>query len=78
MCNILKYRQGGQLIAPHNFVGGGKVSAKHKNIPAKALKPKDPDRVLARLMPGEIVIPVKYVSKVKKMLKQAKIKLPGL
>jgi hypothetical protein len=66
------------LIKPKPFVNGGKVKPSHKNIPVHALKPKDPDQVLARLMPGEIVIPVKHASKVKKMLKQAKIKLPGL
>lgn len=67
-----------KLIAPRNFTKGGKVAVKHKNIPVHALQPKDPDQVLARLMPGEIVIPVKHASKVKKLLKKAKIKLPGL
>ncbi len=66
------------VVKPHPFTKGGKVKPSHKNIPVHALKPKDPDQVLARLMPGEIVIPVKHASKVKKMLKDAKIKLPGL
>lgn len=78
MCNILKYRMGGAVIAPYNFTAGGKVKVAHKNIPAARLKKGDPDRVLARLMPGEIVIPVKHAAKVKKMLKKEKIKLPGM
>ena len=78
MCNILKYNTGGKIVKPRSFVAGGKVKASHKNIPAVALKPKDPDRVLARLMPGEIVIPVKHTKKIKAYLKKEKIKLPGL
>ncbi len=78
MCHVLKYKTGGKIIAPRSFVKGGSVKAKHKNIPVHALKPKDPDQVLARLMPGEIVIPVKHTKKVKAFLKTAKIKLPGL
>lgn len=78
MCNILKYKTGGKVIVPHTFLGGGKVKASQKNIPAKMLKPRDPDRVLARLMPGELVIPLKHVGKVKAYLKKEKIKLPGL
>jgi len=66
------------VVKPRPFGKGGKVKPSHKNIPVHALRPKDPDQVLARLMPGEIVIPVKHASKVKKMLKDAKIKLPGL
>jgi hypothetical protein len=42
------------------------------------LKPNDVDVVLARLQPGEIVIPVKHTTKVKAMLKKAGIKLPNL
>ena len=78
MCNVLKYQAGGKIMTPHNFTAGGKVKVKHKNIPAHRLKAGDPDRVLARLMPGEIVIPVKHASKVKKFLVQSKIKLPGM
>ena len=78
MCNIMKYNQGGKIIQPKIFLAGGKVKASDKNIPAHVLKKGDQDRVLARLMPGEIVIPVKHASKVKKMLKAAKIKLPGM
>ena len=78
MCNLLKYNQGGKLIQPKVYVAGGKVKTAHRNIPATALAAGDQDRVLARLMPGEIVIPVKHASKVKKMLKAAKIKLPGM
>ena len=49
-------------IVPRVYLAGGKVKASDKNIPAHILKKGDPDRVLARLMPGEIVIPVKHAS----------------
>lgn len=78
MCRELKYKKGGAVITPHNFTKGGKVEPKHKNIPKKLLKDKDPDQVFARLQAGELVIPKKYVKKVVPLLKQAKIKLPNV
>ena len=52
---------------------------KHQiNIPREYLKKGDDDRVLARLMEGEIVIPLPYVKKAKQLLNEEKIKLPGL
>jgi len=78
MCNELKYKKGGAVIAPHNFTKGGAVKASHKNIPKKLLKNKDPDQVLARLQAGEIVIPKKHVKKVVPLLKKAGIKLPNV
>lgn len=65
-------------IIAKNFLKGGRVKAAHRNIPAQALRPRDPDQVLARLMPGEIVIPVKHTRKIKAFLRKEKIKLPGL
>jgi hypothetical protein len=62
----------------HNFVKGGKVKRKMINIPGNLLKPKDKDRVLIRVMPGELVLPLKHVKKVEHFLKSKKIKLPGM
>ena len=67
-----------KTVKSKSFIQGGKVKASHRNIPVSALKPKDPDQVLARLMPGEIVIPVKHTKKIKAFLRKEKIKLPGL
>lgn len=67
---------GCKLIVPKEYRKGGKVGK--RNIPAKALKKGDVDTVYARLQPGEIVIPVKHTSAVRKMLVKAGIKLPGL
>jgi uncharacterized cupredoxin-like copper-binding protein len=78
MCLNASFKDGGK-IKPHNFSSkGGKVSRKHKNIPAKLLHKHDPDQVLARLSAGEIVIPRKHVKKVETFLKAKKIKLPGM
>ena len=62
----------------HNFVSGGKVKKTQINIPSPFLKPRDPDRVLVRVMPGELIVPKKHVSKVEKFLKSKKIKLRGM
>jgi hypothetical protein len=62
----------------HNFVKGGKVKKSHINIPRSLLKPKDNDRVLVRVMPGELIIPNRAVKKVEKFLKSKKIKLRGM
>ena len=78
MCNELKYKKSGKIIEPHNFMRGGAVKTKHKNIPPSLLKHKDPDTVFARLQAGELVIPKKHVKKVVPMLKKAGIKLPNV
>ena len=65
-------------IRPHLFYIGGMVKNHQINIPREYLKKGDDDRVLARLMEGEIVIPLPYVKKAKQWLKEEKIKLPGL
>lgn len=78
MCNELKYKKNNKVIEPHDFMRGGAVKPKHKNIPKELLKNKDPDTVFARLQAGELVIPKKHVKKVIPMLKKAKIKLPNV
>jgi hypothetical protein len=60
------------------FNNGGMVDESHVNIPDGILKKDDPDRVLVRLMPGELVIPKKHVSMVASMLKSKGIKLRGM
>jgi hypothetical protein len=77
MCLNASFANGGK-IKPHNFTKGGKVKTNHKNIPKKLLKKGDPDQVLARLMPNELVIPVRHVKKVEKFLKSNHIKLRGM
>lgn len=72
MCNELK----NSGVKVRSFLKGGKVG--RRTIPANMLKPNDVDVVLARLQPGEIVIPVKHTTKVKAMLKKAGIKLPNM
>lgn len=65
-------------IMPYGFANGGVVHPAHVNIPDGVLKPSDPDRVLVRLMPGELIIPTKHVPMVGSFLRKKGIKLPGL
>jgi hypothetical protein len=58
-------KSGGAL---RKFSKGGVVTGKTKNK----------DTVKALLTPGELVIPVKHSTKVKKFLKSEKIRLPGM
>lgn len=60
------------------FADGGMVDESHVNIPNGILKKDDPDRVLVRLMPGELVVPKKHVSLVSGFLKKNGIKLSGM
>ena len=60
------------------FDNGGMVAESHVNIPNGILKKDDPDRVLVRLMPGELVVPKKHVSLVSQFLKKNGIKLSGM
>lgn len=60
------------------FTNGGFVLHSQINLSPDQLKPGDKDQVLARLQPGEVVIPVKYVNKVIPFLKKSNIKLPGI
>lgn len=66
------------LLKPRAMVNGGMVSARDVNIPIRALAEDDPDRVLVRLMPGELVVPVKHVPIVRSFLKRRKITLPRM
>lgn len=65
-------------IKPHYFVNGGKVHHNQINIPREFLKKGDEDRVFARLMPNELVIPLPHVKKVERFLRSENIKLPGM
>jgi len=65
-------------IAPIGYNNGGMVDESHINIPDVILPKGDPDKVFARLMPGELIIPVKHVPYVSQMLKNKGIKLPNM
>ena len=65
-------------IKIHMYLKGGKIKKTKSVIPSKYLKPYDRDRVLIRAMPGEVIIPKKYVKKITKYLKDEKIKLPNM
>ena len=66
------------LMKPKAMANGGMVSARDVNIPERVLAPEDPDRVLVRLMPGEMVIPLPHVRKVGSFLRKRGIVLPGM
>lgn len=66
------------LMKPKAMAYGGVVKEKDVNIPSRVLAKDDPDRVLTRLMPGELVIPLPHVKPVMKFLKSQRIILPGM
>ena len=76
--SILPPTQHITLMRPKNYAYGGMVSAQDVNIPMGVLHEDDPDKVLARLMPGELIIPLKHVPAVVKYLKSQNIKLPRM
>jgi hypothetical protein len=76
MWGMPQFPEGEPLASPYE--NGGMVKEEHVNIPDGILKKDDPDRVLVRLMPNELVIPVKHVKKVVKFLKSQGIKLRGM
>jgi len=76
--SVLPPTQHISLMRPRSFVGGGMVSGQDVNIPMGVLHQDDPDKVLARLMPGELVIPLKHVPAVVKYLKSQGIRLPRM
>lgn len=80
MSNVLSKEMRPQfgIIRPYDFKTGGYVHKHMDNIPLDLLPPNDKDTVYARLMPHEIVIPVKHAPLIKKFLKKENIKLPGL
>lgn len=65
-------------VIPYGFANGGMVDESHVNIPDGVLKKDDPDRVFARLMPGELIIPKKHVSMISQFLKGKGIRLNGM
>jgi len=65
------------MSVPYRFSNGGMVSPSQQNI-IGILPPDDVDTVLARLQPGEVVIPKKHVPKIKRFLMQNKIYLPNM
>lgn len=67
-----------QKVLPYGFQSGGLVNESHQNIPDGVLSKDDNDTVFARLMPGELVIPVKHVRTVSQFLKKKGIKLPHM
>lgn len=65
-------------VLPMGYAGGGMVEPEHVNVPADILPKDDPDHVFARLMPGELVVPVKHVKLVASFLKKKGIMLPNM
>lgn len=65
-------------VVPMGYSNGGMVDESHVNIPDGVLPKNDPDKVFARLMPGELIVPVKHVPYVTKMLKKKGIRLPNM
>lgn len=70
--------QWGNGVVPMGYANGGMVDESHINIPEEVLKKGDKDRVFARLMPGELIIPKKHVSMISQLLKERGIKLNGM
>jgi hypothetical protein len=76
--NVLPPTEHVTLMKPKGYAYGGMVLPSDINIPAGVLPDEDPDKVLARLMPGELVIPKKHVKRVVSFLKSQKIYLPRM
>ena len=76
--NILPPTEHVTLMTPKGYAYGGMVLGKDINIPTGVLPDEDPDKVLARLMPGELIIPLKHVKSVVSFLKSKNIKLPRM
>ena len=66
------------LMQPKGYMYGGMVKGEDVNVPDRVVAEDDPDKVLARLQPGEMVIPKKHVKKVVTFLKSQRIILPGM
>ena len=66
------------LMKPKAMAYGGRVMHEDVNIPPHVVAENDPDRVLVRLAPGELVIPKKHVKRVVEFLKSQNIKLPNM
>jgi hypothetical protein len=63
-------------MKPKAMANGGMVKEEDVNIPAGVLPDDDPDKVLVRLQPNELIIPLPHVKKVVKFLKSQGIRLP--
>jgi len=66
------------MSSPYSFVHGGVVSPSQATVYQEALPHGDVDTVPARLQPGELVIPVRYVPMVTSYLRSKKIRLPNM
>jgi hypothetical protein len=66
------------MNSPYGFTNGGMVHEMQAHLPAEMLPRNDPDRVLARLQPGELVIPVKHTALVAAFLRSKGIILPNM
>jgi hypothetical protein len=75
---VIPYPMGSLPVKPYGFANGGMVDESHINIPDGILKKDDPDKVLVRLMPGELIIPKKHVSMISQFLKGKGIRLSGM
>jgi hypothetical protein len=80
---VVSMRKGGKVIKTAKTNVSGVVKDKKgrtaKTFYVKIDKDKvKPDRVPAILQAGEIVIPKKHATRVKRMLKKANIKLPNM
>jgi hypothetical protein len=64
------------LMSPKGYAYGGRVMPSYINIPDGILDKNDPDKVLVRLQPNELIIPLPHVRKVVKFLKSQGIRLP--
>lgn len=74
--NLLPPTQHITLMRPKSYAYGGMVLPEHINIPMGVVAQEDPDKVLVRLAPNELIVPVKHVSKVVQFLKSQGIRLP--
>lgn len=74
--NILPPTEHVTLMTPRGYANGGMVYEKDINIPMGVLPDDDPDKVLVRLQPNELIIPLPHVKKVVKFLKSQGIRLP--
>lgn len=74
--NVLPQTEHITLMRPKGYAYGGMVLQKDVNIPMGVVAEEDPDKVLARLQPGELIVPLPHVKKVVKYLKSQGIRLP--
>lgn len=78
MFSLVKPTEHITLMKPKAMAYGGMVMPSDINIPDGVVAEDDPDKVLVRLMPGELVVPLPHVNRVRKFLKSQNIKLPRM